>query len=140
MVERMADAAQEGRVERDIRVMTYEVDFAGVVSNQVYHRWLEDLRMDLISRYMDLRELLKAGSVPVLAHTEIDFKRPLKLLDDVKGVMWVEELEGPKWSLRAQFKKGDTVCAEAKQWGVFVETSSFRVVDAPAQLPRVKKA
>jgi len=131
------DEVKEGYTTRKIRVMTYEVDFAGVVSNQVYHRWLEDLRMDLLCKYMDMRELMKAGAVPVLAHTEIDFKRPLKLLDDVEGAVWVDELYGPKWSLSAEFRKDGVVCAKAKQWGLFVDPSTFRPVDAPQVLPRV---
>lgn len=136
----MEDQSLVSLVERNIRVMTYEVDFAGVVSNQVYIRWLEDLRMDLLQKHLDMRELLKMNALPVLTHTEIDYKRPLRLLDEVKGRMWVEELDGPKWSLRGQFVKDGVVCAEARQWGLFVDPSKFTVVDAPPQLPRVKKA
>ena len=135
----MDDGALVSLVERSIRVMTYEVDFAGVVSNQVYFRWLEDLRMDLLQSHLDMRELLKLNALPVLTHTEIDYKRPLRLLDEVKGRMWVEELDGPKWSLRGQFVKDGVVCADARQWGLFVDPTKFTVVDAPPQLPRVKR-
>jgi len=31
-------------VRHSFRVMTYDIDFAGVVSNITYTRWLEDLR------------------------------------------------------------------------------------------------
>jgi acyl-CoA thioester hydrolase len=124
-------------VHREFRVMTYEVDFAGILSNQVYQRWLEDLRMDLLSRYIDIRDLWKAGSVPVLAHTEIDFKRPARLMDLVEGRMWVEELNGPRWALRSEFRIGDNVCARAFQYGVFVDTREFRPTNKPDVFPDV---
>jgi len=128
---------EETVIERDFRAMTYEIDFAGVLSNQVYQRWLEDMRMALMDRYVDIRKLMRGGSVPVLARTEIDFKRPVYLLEDVKCRMWVEELQGVKWAIRAEFLKGDQVCARAYQYGVFVDTETFRPVEAPGDLPRV---
>ncbi|MDG6226125.1 MAG: thioesterase family protein [Candidatus Thermoplasmatota archaeon] len=126
-------------VTRKIRVMTYEIDFAGIVSNQVYFRWLEDMRMDLLTRYMDLREMIKDGRLPVLAHSEIDYRRPLKLLDDVEGRIWVEELVGPKWALASEFVRDGEVVARARQWGVFIDTGTFRPIDAPEAFPQVLK-
>lgn len=126
-------------VTRKIRVMTYEIDFAGIVSNQVYFRWLEDMRMDLLTRYMDLRDMLKDGRLPVLAHSEIDYRRPLKLLDEVEGRIWVDELNGPKWSLASEFVRDGVIVARAKQWGVFIDTNTFRPVDAPEAFPQVLK-
>jgi len=32
-------------VERAIEIKTYDIDFAGIVSNIVYVRWLEDLAL-----------------------------------------------------------------------------------------------
>lgn len=127
------------QVEREFTVMTYEVDFAGIMSNQVYQRWLEDLRMDLLSRYVDIRELFSSGSVPVLARTEIDFKLPARLMDNVKGRIWVEELMGPRWALRSEFTIHGKVCARAYQYGVFVDTDNFRPINKPDVLPDVPR-
>jgi acyl-CoA thioester hydrolase len=129
---------EETRIERKFRVNSYDVDFAGIMSNQVYHRWSEDLRTDLIGEYIDLKELWELGSVPVLAHAEIDFKRPLYLLDEVVGEMWVEELHGIRWKVRGRYLKDGAVCAETMQWGVFVDRGTKRPVQAPDVLPRVK--
>jgi len=56
--------AAEGRkpllVSLDIRVQTYDIDFAGHVNNQVYVRWLEDLRMEmlgLVEQLLDTADL-----------------------------------------------------------------------------------
>ena len=34
--------------ELPLRVQTYDIDFAGIVSNIVFIRWLEDLRLGLM--------------------------------------------------------------------------------------------
>lgn len=132
------DQSERVEITRKIRVMTYEVDFAGIVSNQVYFRWLEDMRMDITSLFGDFRDILAKGVVPILAHTEIDYKRPLRLLDEVDGVMWVEEMGDTRWVLKAEFRKGEVVCARSLQWGVFVDTKSLRPVSAPDIFPRVR--
>ena len=118
-------------ITRRRKAQTYEIDFAGVMSNQVYFRWLEDLRTDLISEYVDLRDLIKMGSVPVLAHTEIDYKWPVRLLEEVECRMWVEEMSSMKWAVEAEFKVNDKVCTRSKQWGVFVDSRTMRPVLAP---------
>jgi len=124
-------------VTRKIRVMTYEIDFAGVVSNQVYFRWLEDMRMDLLLKQVDLREMLARNVVPVLTHSEIDYRRPVRLLDELEGRIWVTELNGPKWFLTSEFARGDEIVARSKQWGVFIDMRTFRPVDAPPEFPVV---
>jgi acyl-CoA thioester hydrolase len=35
-------------VERALPIRTYDIDFAGIVSNIVYVRWLEDLRLAMM--------------------------------------------------------------------------------------------
>jgi acyl-CoA thioester hydrolase len=124
-------------ITKEIRVMTYEIDFAGIVSNQVYFRWLEDMRMDLLLRQMDLRTMLEHHVLPVLTHSEIDYRRPLRLLDRVEGRIWVDEINGPRWSLSSEFAKGDEIAAKARQWGMFIDDRTFRPVDAPPEFPKV---
>jgi acyl-CoA thioester hydrolase len=35
-------------VALDLPIKTYDIDFAGIVSNIVYIRWLEDLRLKIL--------------------------------------------------------------------------------------------
>lgn len=127
----------ENFVERTFTVMTYEIDFAGIMSNQVYQRWLEDMRMEMLSQYVDIRDLMKMGSVPVIARTEIDFKKPARLMDEVKGRMWVQELNGPKWALGCEFSIDGVICARSMQYGVFIDTLTFKPTNKPDALPDV---
>ncbi|MEA3559856.1 MAG: thioesterase family protein [Candidatus Thermoplasmatota archaeon] len=129
---------EDTKIERTFRVNSYDVDFAGIMSNQVYHRWSEDLRTDLIARYINLKELYEMGSIPVLAHAEIDFKKPLFLLDEVIGEMWVEEMYGIKWAVRGRYLKDGVVCAETMQWGVFIDRETKRPISAPEEFPKIK--
>jgi acyl-CoA thioester hydrolase len=37
-------------VELELPIRTYDIDFAGIVSNIVYIRWLEDLRIQMLAQ------------------------------------------------------------------------------------------
>jgi acyl-CoA thioesterase FadM len=56
-------------VEWTFPIRTYDIDFALHVSNIVYIRWLEDLRLEMMSKYLPLSELLSKGQAPVLRST-----------------------------------------------------------------------
>lgn len=66
-------------VEIPIKVKTYDIDFAGVVSNIVYIRWLEDLRLKLFDAHLPLHRQIEQGYIPVVAKTQIEYKKPVKL-------------------------------------------------------------
>ncbi len=68
-----------------IPVRTYDIDFVGIVSNIVYIRWLEDLRLKFLDEYWELNQQLEQGYAPVLAGTEIEYKRSIKISDRVMG-------------------------------------------------------
>lgn len=125
------------RVELDFRVKWYDVDVAAIVHNIVYIRWLEDLRQQILDEHHPLAAQLAAGCAPVLAHTEIDYRRPVTLDDRVRGVMWVPELGETRWTVRAEMLLPDgEPAALAMQWGVFVDLKSKRPIPVPAPLRR----
>jgi acyl-CoA thioester hydrolase len=51
-------------VSMPLRIVTYDIDFAGVVSNIVYIRWLEDLRLRFMEVHYPLEQAIKDRSVP----------------------------------------------------------------------------
>src|SRR5690349_12582585 len=55
-------------------VRTYDIDYAGIVSNIVYIRWLEDLRLELLERAYPLDRLVAGGLGPVLLETRIAYR------------------------------------------------------------------
>jgi acyl-CoA thioester hydrolase len=58
----MMEATRPLLIEIDFPVRTYDIDLANHVSNIVYSRWLEDLRLEMMNKYFPLYELLSRGS------------------------------------------------------------------------------
>jgi acyl-CoA thioester hydrolase len=120
-------------LEHDIRVVTYDIDFAGHVSNTVYLYWLEDMRLKMFDLYCPLQGLLEIGLTPVLVSTEIRYIRPIRLFDKPKGKMWVSELGLSTLTIEAEIYLADTLTTTARHVGVFVNMNSMK----PARLPKV---
>ena len=123
-------------VEISFRPKTYDIDFAGHVSNIVYIRWLEDLRMMVLDTYLPLNTLMERGIAPVVMRTTIDYKRPVKLFDSVTGMMWASEMGNVKGTLSAEFTVNGSVVASSEQIGVFVRMDSGRAVPFPEEFRR----
>ncbi len=112
-------------------VKSYDIDFAGVVSNIVYLRWLEDLRLELLATVVPLRQLVEAGIVPVVVETQIQYRRPITLFDRPVGRMWSVPIAGNRWRTEAEFRLGTLVSAHAVQDGCFVDLQTKRPVALP---------
>ena len=119
---------------------TYDIDFAGIVSNLVYVRWLEDLRGEMLAAYYPAEMIRATGIGPVLLHTDIHYRRALKLGDRPQGRMWVAEARRTRWVLQAEFIHQDQVVCEARQTGAFVDYARMRAVPVPEPLSRALKA
>ncbi|HEY0007045.1 MAG TPA: acyl-CoA thioesterase [Pyrinomonadaceae bacterium] len=123
----------EAQLEFPIR--PYDVDMAGIVSNIVYVRWLEDLRMELLGNYFPPRDLLARNLMPVVVRTEINYRASLRFLDSCLGHMSVIELGRTSATMQATFKNADgMVVADARQVGVFIDSSTGKPVLMPDQL------
>jgi acyl-CoA thioester hydrolase len=120
-------------VELPFKVQTYDIDFAGIVSNQVYIRWLEDLRLELLDRFAPLDRQLAEGFVPVLLSTEIAYKRALRLFDRPRGRMWMVEVGRVRWTLEAAITNEGNVAASARHVCAFVDSSTLRPRPVPAE-------
>jgi acyl-CoA thioester hydrolase len=121
-------------VELALPVRTYDIDFAGVVSNIVYVRWLEDLRMKLLEEHLPLEGQWEQGIVPVLAATQIEYKRPIRLFDQPVGRLWMSEVGRVKWTVRAEILLDGKPAATASQTGAFVSLPTMRPVALPEKL------
>jgi acyl-CoA thioester hydrolase len=133
----MSTRAPENRpliVERTFTAKTYDIDFAGHVSNIVYIRWLEDLRLAFLDDYFPLEGQLAQGYGPVLVRTEIDYKSAVRLFEPVTGQIWATGAGIVKMYLEAVIKVGDRVCATARQCGVMANLADGRPIRLPAKL------
>lgn len=74
--------------------MFFDTDCAGVVHNIVYLRFIETARTLLAEQLgMGLVAMAESQTYPVVVRTEIDYKRPAKLGDQIVVHGWLESVE-----------------------------------------------
>lgn len=117
-----------------LRVQTYDIDFAQHVNNQVYVRWLEDLRMELLRQYYPIKRFLDAGVAPILTATHITYKKPIGLYDEPVGQMWCTSLGRATLHLEARIEVGEALCAHATHRAVLLNLATHRANRLPQEL------
>ncbi len=122
--------------ELALRVQTYDIDFAGIVSNIVFVRWLEDLRLGLMDEAYPLVRALAEDVAPILTQTRISYRRPVTIADRLVGRIRVAGLGRVRWRLAAEFVVGGAICAEAEQEGLFMRLSTRRPIAIPEPIRR----
>jgi acyl-CoA thioester hydrolase len=121
-------------VNLEFPVRTYDIDFAGVVSNIVYIRWLEDLRLTILERYYPLEILLSEGLAPTLVETRIRYQRPVRITDKVSGRMWINKLTRMKLIFTSEIFVNDEVAVSAEQLGCLIDMRTGRPAPMPEAL------
>ena len=109
-------------------VYTFDIDFAGHVNNNVYLRWLEEGRTKLLEGVgYPIRELVASGTFPVLAHTEIHYKKALYLGAVVRIEGWVSKPSKARIYLDFEiFNENGELAAHAHQTAAFVDQATMR--------------
>ena len=120
--------------EQQLPIRTYDIDFAGIVSNIVFIRWLEDLRLGLMAQSYPLLQALAEDVAPVLLETRIRYHRPVVIADPLIGRMRVAGLSRVRWRLATEFVVMGRIHAEAEQEGLFMRLSTRRPVAIPAPI------
>ena len=87
-------------VRLPLPVKTYDIDFAGIVSNIVYVRWLEDLRCEMLTNYLPIEQQLEREFAPVILQTQIEYRKPIKISEKPLGRMWINKMKTLKWECR----------------------------------------
>jgi acyl-CoA thioester hydrolase len=124
-------------VEIDLDIYTFDIDFAGHVSNITYIRWLEIGRLQLlVEAGMPTPELLAEGLAPLLVKTEIDYRLPLKLGDPVHMSLDLSELKAASATIDFRITSNGRLAAVARQLGIFVKLDTGK----PARIPPDRRA
>lgn len=126
--------SQRNVVELPFKIQTYDIDFAGIVSNIVYIRWLEDLRLRMLESFFPLERAMGSGISPVLLHTHIEYKHAIRMFDKPIGRMWVRGTGRVRGTLAAEFLVDGRVATAAEQSYCFVDSASLRPVPLPEEL------
>ena len=117
-----------------IKVQTYDIDFASHVNNQVYVRWLEDLRMEVLRQYYPIKRFMDEGVAPILASTHITYKKSITLYDEPVGKMWCPQIGRATMNLECTIAVGDQVCAHATHRVMLLSLSTGRASRTPQDL------
>ena len=118
----------------EVEVFTFDIDFAGHVSNIAYIRWLEMTRVRFLDAMgLPIDELVASGVAPIIAGTEIAYLRPIRLREPVAIELWLPELRAASATMRFDVRAGSEreLAARASQRGLFVHLESGR----PARMP-----
>jgi acyl-CoA thioester hydrolase len=112
----------------NLEVYTYQIDFIGHVNNSVYHQWMEIGRTKLLEAVgLPIHEIANRGIFPVLVHTDISFKTPLYLGDNVQLELWISELRQASAIMNFCFYNGEGIlAASAHQKGLFIDRETKR--------------
>jgi len=121
-------------VEMPIKVNGYDIDVMGIVSNIVYIRWIEDLRMKFLDLYWPFEEMLENDQSPILAETHVQYKLPVTIYDRPEGKLWVSELGRAKWTVTFEIVSAKGVHCRGHQNGYFVNLKTSRPVPLPEEL------
>ena len=128
---------QKLQVTLNLQVKTYDIDFAGIVSNIVYLRWLEDLRLEMLNTYLPLKQLMARGYCPIIASTEIEYKKALRMFDRPVAKMWVSELGQSRCTLQAEICLDNKIVTTATQTGFFINLETMRPMAIPEELKAI---
>jgi 4-hydroxybenzoyl-CoA thioesterase/acyl-CoA thioester hydrolase len=81
-------------IETREEVMFFDTDIGGVVHNIAYLRMIETARTRLAAKLgMKLREMAQTQIYPVVVRTEIDYRKPATLGDELVIKGWLDRVE-----------------------------------------------
>lgn len=81
----------------DMTVRDYELDYQGIVNNANYLHYMEHTRHEFCKQAgLSFGRMHELGIDPVLAHVEIDYRRPLRIGDNFVSCLNLSR-RGPKF-------------------------------------------
>ena len=110
-------------------IYTYQIDFAGHVSNIVYIQWMEVGRLKLLEAVgLPVHKIMDtAGVLPTLVETGIQYKKQLFLGEKVRIEVWLSQLKNVSAVMEFRFFNGKgELAATAWQRGLFVSMETRR--------------
>lgn len=116
------------KINFELEVYSFHIDFAGHVNNIVYIQWMEIGRTKLLDRVgIPTHSILQQGFMPVLVQTNITYKLPLYLGDRVQANLWISELRNASAIMQFRFyNQQGILAAEGWQKGLFADRETLR--------------
>jgi YbgC/YbaW family acyl-CoA thioester hydrolase len=125
---------QKPRVRTEVRVMFFDTDSGGVVSNIAYLRFIEIARTALAEELgLRLSEMDQTKQYPAVVRTEIDYRRPAKVGDYLTVEAWLDNIERARFwcAYRITRSSDETLIADCRQMIALVQMPEGKVVRLP---------
>ena len=122
------------RVRTEVRVMFFDTDCGGVVSNIAYLRFIEIARAQLVEELgLALSEMAETQTYPVVVHTEIDYRHAAKLGDQLVIEGWLDRLERVRFwcAFRIIRPKDNMLIAECRQSLALIQMPAGKLLGLP---------
>ena len=123
------------RVRTEVRVMFFDTDCGGVVSNIAYLRFIEIARTLLAEKLgLPLAEMTKTKRYPVVVRSEIDYRRAAKLGDRLVVNGWLDDLQRARFwcAFRITRPADEALIAECRQTMALIEMPAAKLLPLPA--------
>jgi YbgC/YbaW family acyl-CoA thioester hydrolase len=131
-----AAAAATPTIRTEVQVMFFDTDCAAVVHNLAYLRFIEVARTLLAEQLgMPLAQMADGAQVPIVARTEIDYKRSARLGDKLVVEGQLEVLERSRfWCAFTIERPADgALIVRSRQMLALVQMPSGRPLRIPAE-------
>ena len=122
------------RIRTQVQVMFFDTDCGGVVSNIAYLRFIEIARTRLAEELgLALTEMAENRRYPVVVRTEIDYRRPAKLGDQLVIEGRLDRVERARFWCAFQITrpKDDTLIAQCRQMLALIEMPEGNLLHLP---------
>ena len=123
------------RIRTQVQVMFFDTDCGGVVSNIAYLRFIEIARTRLAEELgLALTEMAENRRYPVVVRTEIDYRRPAKLGDQLVIEGRLDRVERVRFWCAFQITrpKDNTLIAQCHQMLALIEMPEGKLLHLPA--------
>ena len=122
------------RIRTQVQVMFFDTDCGGVVSNIAYLRFIEIARTLLAEELgLALTEMVENHRYPVVVRTEIDYRRPARLGDQLVIEGRLDRVERVRFWCEFQITrpKDNTLIAQCRQMLALIEMPEGKLLRLP---------
>jgi YbgC/YbaW family acyl-CoA thioester hydrolase len=122
------------RIRTQVQVMFFDTDCGGVVSNIAYLRFVEIARTLLAEELgLALTEMAENKRYPVVVRTEVDYRRPAKLGDQLLIEGWLDRVERVRFWCGFQITRpaDNVLIAQCRQMLALIEMPEAKLLRLP---------
>jgi len=123
-------------VQTDIQVMFFDTDCAAVVHNIAYLRFIEVARTYLAEKIgLGLRAMSENKQYPVVVRTEIDYRKPAALGDNLVVHGRLDTVERTRFWCAFEIRRrgDDALIVQSRQMLALIQMPSGRPMRLPAE-------